>query len=46
MDKSPDGKISEDEFIQAWINAEQSIIQKIEKNEEEIKKAQLAMEEN
>lgn len=46
MDKTPDGYISEQEFIQAWMNAERSIIQKIEKNEDEIQKAQLAMEEN
>ena len=26
MDKTPDGQISEEEFIQAWMSAERSII--------------------
>lgn len=44
MDKTPDGEITQHEFIQAWMNAEQSIQVKIEQNEDEIQKAQIAME--
>lgn len=46
MDKTEDGLITEDEFVRVWMNCENSIAVKIEKNKEEIKKAKMAREDN
>ena len=46
MDKTDDGQISEEEFVRVWINCESSIGEKIEKNNEEIRKAKMARDDN
>lgn len=46
MDKDTDGYITETEFIRCWINTEAGINEKIQRNTEEIRKANDMLEEN
>ena len=45
-DKSSDGKISEDEFINLWIKFETSLKDKIRNKDQEIMAAEGALQEN
>lgn len=46
MDKDDDGMITEQEFIRCWMNSESSIREKIQRNNEEIRKANMCLEDN
>ena len=46
MDKSSDGLISKQEFLRVWIDAENRIREKLDKNVAEIKKAKTLKEDN
>ena len=46
MDKTSDGLISKQEFIRVWIDSENRIKEKIDRNAMEIKKAKSLKEEN
>jgi hypothetical protein len=46
MDKDDNGNISEQEFIRCWMNSETAIREKIQRNNEEIRKAQMCLEDN
>ena len=46
MDKSADGRITEDEFIRVWIKSEGSLKDKLRSKEQEIYAGQAALSEN
>lgn len=46
MDKTDDGLITKKEFIRAWVESENRIREKIDKNNNEIQKAKKLKEEN
>lgn len=46
MDKSADGRITEDEFIRVWMKSEASLKDKLRSKEQEIYAGQNALEEN
>ena len=46
MEKSPNSRITEEEFLRLWTDMESNLRGKIEKNDNEIRKANLCIIEN
>ncbi len=46
MDKTHDGLITEEEFVRVWLNCENSIREKMDRNNEEVRKAKMARDDN
>lgn len=46
FEKSPNSRITQEEFVRIWMDMESNLRAKIDKNENEIKKANLCIIEN